>query len=86
MYKYLKRFFNIINIIKNFSKIIIFLLKSLDSKQCPVNYLHVFRVWGHSSAGRALEWHSRGQGFDPPCLQNFLILLSTLINYILSII
>ena len=24
--------------------------------------------WGHSSVGRALEWHSRGQGFDPPWL------------------
>lgn len=23
---------------------------------------------GISSAGRALEWHSRGQGFDPPIL------------------
>lgn len=22
--------------------------------------------WGHSSAGRALDWQSRGQGFDPP--------------------
>ncbi len=22
-------------------------------------------VWGRSSAGRALEWHSRGHGFDP---------------------
>jgi hypothetical protein len=21
---------------------------------------------GYSSAGRALEWHSRGQEFDPP--------------------
>ncbi len=21
--------------------------------------------WGYSSAGRALEWHSRGQRFDP---------------------
>ncbi len=24
--------------------------------------------WGHSSVGRALEWHSRGQGFDSPWL------------------
>ncbi len=22
-------------------------------------------LWGRSSAGRALEWHSRGHGFDP---------------------
>ena len=25
-------------------------------------------VWGRSSLGRALEWHSRGKGFDPPRL------------------
>jgi hypothetical protein len=24
--------------------------------------------WGRSSVGRALEWHSRGQGFDSPRL------------------
>ena len=24
--------------------------------------------WGVSSVGRALEWHSRGQGFEPPIL------------------
>ena len=27
-------------------------------------------TWGHSSVGRALEWHSRGQGFDSPCLHH----------------
>ena len=26
--------------------------------------------WGHSSVGRALEWHSRGQGFDSPWLHH----------------
>ena len=25
-------------------------------------------LWGCSSTGRALEWHSRGKGFDPPHL------------------
>ena len=25
-------------------------------------------LWGYSSAGRALEWHSRGQRFDPAYL------------------
>jgi hypothetical protein len=25
-------------------------------------------MWGHSSAGRALEWHSRGRRFDPAWL------------------
>src|SRR5690606_10394426 len=29
------------------------------------------RVWGHSSVGRALEWHSRGQGFDSPWLHQY---------------
>lgn len=28
-------------------------------------------VWGRSSAGRALQWHCRGQGFDPPRLHHF---------------
>ncbi len=26
------------------------------------------RVWGYSSAGRALAWHARGQRFDPAYL------------------
>ena len=25
-------------------------------------------MWGYSSAGRALDWQSRGQEFDPPYL------------------
>src|SRR5262249_41996511 len=25
-------------------------------------------IWGHSSVGRAREWHSRGRGFDSPWL------------------
>ena len=29
-------------------------------------------MWGHSSAGRALEWHSRGQEFDPPWLHQLM--------------
>src|SRR5215217_8612957 len=28
--------------------------------------------WGHSSAGRALAWHARGQRFDPAWLHQFL--------------
>ena len=28
----------------------------------------IITLWGHSSVGRALEWHSRGQGSDSPCL------------------
>ena len=48
----------------------------LIKKRNSINFLldkpH-FRVimipaWGYSSAGRALEWHSRGQRFDPAYL------------------
>ena len=28
------------------------------------------RGWGHSSVGRASEWHSEGQEFDPPWLHH----------------
>ena len=28
------------------------------------------QIWGYSSAGRALEWHSRGQRFDPAYLHH----------------
>lgn len=30
----------------------------------------MFRHWGHSSVGRALQWHCRGQEFDPPWLHH----------------
>ena len=30
----------------------------------------IFVFWGYSSAGRALEWHSRGQRFDPAYLHH----------------
>ena len=30
------------------------------------------QIWGYSSAGRALEWHSRGQRFDPAYLHQKL--------------
>ena len=30
--------------------------------------VHALTFWGYSSAGRALEWHSRGQRFDPAYL------------------
>ncbi len=33
-------------------------------------------IWGYSSAGRALEWHSRGQRFDPAYLHQKLDRLS----------
>ncbi len=28
------------------------------------------KKWGHSSVGRALEWHSRGRRFDPDWLHH----------------
>ncbi len=28
----------------------------------------MIKLWGHSSVGRAFEWHSKGLGFDSPCL------------------
>ena len=31
----------------------------------------LLKDWGDSSVGRALEWHSRGQGFDSPYLHQF---------------
>jgi hypothetical protein len=30
------------------------------------------QIWGCSSAGRAPEWHSGGQGFDPPQLHKII--------------
>src|SRR6188508_216808 len=34
----------------------------------PPPYPFGFSVWGHSSAGRALQWHCRGRRFDPDWL------------------
>ena len=31
------------------------------------------QIWGYSSAGRALEWHSRGQRFDPAYLHQRIL-------------
>lgn len=31
-----------------------------------------FLMWGYSSVGRALEWHSRGRRFDPDYLHHLL--------------
>ena len=32
----------------------------------------VARSWGHSSAGRALQWHCRGHRFDPGWLHQYI--------------
>lgn len=34
-----------------------------------INY-KVILIWGRSSPGRALEWHSRGSRFDPDRLHH----------------
>ena len=44
-----------------------------NKKKSPCNLFRcidiiIFVAWGRSSAGRALDWQSRGQGFDPPRL------------------
>jgi hypothetical protein len=41
--------------------------------KAPVQIRLGVPVWGCSSAGRALEWHSRGQGFDSPHLHHFIV-------------
>ena len=33
------------------------------------------RNWGHSSVGRAREWHSRGRGFDSPWLHQIYLII-----------
>ena|GEM_PF-6686331 len=40
----------------------------LNSVSNGVGVLDHSGLWGYSSAGRALESHSRGQGFDSPYL------------------
>src|SRR5262249_50211100 len=38
-------------------------------------------AWGHSSVGRALEWHSRGQGFDSPWLHQFMLIINDISSH-----
>ncbi len=46
--------------------------KTLTSQVFLTQLIHagieIRREWGCGAAGSALEWHSRGQGFDPPQL------------------
>ncbi len=37
--------------------------------------------WGISSVGRALEWHSRGQGFDSPILHQIALYRAFFIRF-----
>ena len=62
---------------KNFLKKQKFLQKSIDSfdSLCyiitcsePNGTMKNKTAWGYSSAGRALDWQSRGQRFDPAYL------------------
>ena len=43
-------------------------------------------LWGRSSVGRALEWHSRGRRFDPVRLHDFLVVKPMLKHLIFFII
>jgi putative endonuclease len=45
---------------------------------------YFINTWGCSSVGRALEWHSRGRGFDPLQLHQFSVLTMSFSVYILK--
>src|SRR5438105_8970617 len=49
---------------------------------CPALNLHR-SGWGRSSVGRAPEWHSGGQGFEPPRLhQSFIMTKDAIKEYL----
>ena len=61
---YLRRFAKLIEVLPDrnsatCAKVVAFCSATCYNMPCP---------WGYSSVGRALEWHSRGQGFDSPYL------------------
>ena len=39
-------------------------------------------LWGYSSVGRALQWHCRGQEFDPPYLHHLPLKLLALRGFL----
>ncbi len=51
------------------SNIVVFFIKMFDFLFL-FNYILICR-WGYSSVGRAFEWHSKGQRFDPAYLHQF---------------
>jgi hypothetical protein len=58
-----------------------------DSSQSCVSRgfsLTIALEWGRSSVGRALEWHSRGRGFDSHRLHQFKTVYRTLREMVLS--
>ncbi len=38
-------------------------------------FVIIQKNWGHSSAGRALQWHCRGRRFDPAWLHHPIVLI-----------
>ena len=63
---YLRRFAKLIEVLPSrnsatCAKVVAFCSATCYNMPCP---------WGYSSVGRALEWHSRGQGFDSPYLHH----------------
>ena len=63
---YLNRFAKLIEVLParnsaTCAKVVAFCSATCYNMPCP---------WGYSSVGRALEWHSRGQGFDSPYLHH----------------
>ena len=46
------------------SPVLLFLLHS------TAPFVIIWKAWGYSSAGRAFEWHSKGQRFDPAYLHH----------------
>ena len=42
-------------------------------------------LWGYSSVGRALQWHCRGQEFDPPYLHQLPLKLLALRGFFMPI-
>ena len=53
--------------VQNFLKTLLTFLAAVD---IIIRHFEVHGPWGCSSLGRALEWHSRGKGFDPPHLHH----------------
>ena len=41
-----------------------------------IDMTHVFKIWGHSSAGRAPAWHAGGQGFKSPWLHLIFLVIA----------
>ena len=71
-YSIVRYFLQPLNVIfKKMKKSKLFFKKGLTfSNRFAIITLVPSNIWGYSSAGRALEWHSRGQRFDPAYLHH----------------